>query len=351
MSKNPSPATMMRMSAVKSRKVKWLVPGMVPCGKLTIVDGDPSQGKSFFTLELAAAVSNGQTLSANGRIMADRPGMALLFSAEDENEDTIVPRLSGLGANLDRIVAANDLVFRAGEDTPWAFPTHNQWLRWLCESVHPALIVIDPVMAFLAADVSPNSDQEVRAALGGLKKIAADTGAAIMLVRHLNKSGGQKVLYRGGGSIGLVGLVRSALYVGPNPENRHHKLLAQIKCNLGPNQLPWEFTFQDDKDGVRTIQWLGETAVPLSRLIGEEKEELPRERAAKFLADFLGDGLKHPVSLIEAAAKDAGITVSALHDAKRQLKAQHKSIAGVWYWLAPTARLDAIEEITSQAEE
>ena len=152
------------MSKVKPRKVQWLVPGLIPPGKLTIVDGDPSQGKSFFTLELAAAISNGQTLSPTGRVPAGAPGVVLLFSAEDENEDTIFPRLTGLGADMERIVVANDLCFRPGDATPWAFPTHNKWLAELCREHSPALIVIDPVMAFLAADVSPNSDQEVRAA-------------------------------------------------------------------------------------------------------------------------------------------------------------------------------------------
>src|ERR1019366_6588977 len=104
----------------------------------------------------------------------------------------------------------------------------------------------------------------VRQALGGVKSLCQEEQLTVILVRHLNKASGGKVLYRGGGSIGIIGLVRAAFYVGPNPEESDEKVFAQIKNNLGPVQLPWGFQIKAASDGTRSICWLGEKAIPVS---------------------------------------------------------------------------------------
>jgi hypothetical protein len=322
---------------VTRREVRWLVPGLIPRGKLTIIDGDPGQGKSMLTLELAAALSRGMIITPDGRVPLDP-------------EDTVAPRLDHLEADGKFVAICPCASDQKGRICPWAFPTHDALFANLVREMRPQLVVIDPVMAFLAAGVSPNSDQEVRLALLGLQRVAQESGAAIVLVRHLNKSGGQKVIYRGGGSIGLVGLCRSALYVGPNPDDPDTQILAHVKSNNGRLQMPWTFRLAE-AGGRRFVEWTGKTDVPLGRLIGERPEKLPVEMAEAFLKEQLADNKPHEVDGVKAAADAKGIKKKTLENAKRNLGVRTEKIRGVWHWIGPNSTWspNLIDSIQSDA--
>jgi RecA-family ATPase len=95
-----------------------------------------------------------------------------------------------------------------GDEEPFVIPYDIPRLERAIKQVGAALVVIDPIMAFLSGDVNSNRDQDVRRALTPLKQMAERTGVAVILVRHLNKMPGGNPLYRGGGSIGIIGAFR-----------------------------------------------------------------------------------------------------------------------------------------------
>jgi len=171
------------------------------------------------------------------------------------------------------------------------------------------------------------------------------------MVRHLNKTGGAKVLYRGGGSIGIVGLTRAAIYVGPNPENTSEKVMAQIKNNLGPLMSPWGFKIMADVKGLKGIRWTGQVGIPLSRILDAKVEQTPRELAMSWLSELLTRAGEEDVQTIMLAAKSAGIAYGTLMRVKKEMNvtAVRKGSRAFAWTLAPPpavagALFDAIKD-------
>src|SRR5215475_8030502 len=198
-----TPAT--RMDTVLVEHVDWLWHRRIPLGKLTLLDGDPGLGKTALTLDLAARLSTGAPLEADGRCAT--PAGVVILNAEDGLGDTLRPRLDAAGADCARIVAF-DL-----EHLPM-LPAGIPLLHDAIRAVDASLLLIDPLMAVLAASCDAYRDQDVRLLLNPLIALAKDIGVAILLVRHWTKAPGHKALYRGSGSIAFNAAGRSGLTLG-----------------------------------------------------------------------------------------------------------------------------------------
>jgi RecA-family ATPase len=180
-------------------------------GTFAVIDGPPGIGKSTLCNELAARLSTGGTLPDGTKCEAAR---VLILSGEDSAESTIVPRLKVAGADSNKIVLVHDVKDEKGVDSHFMIPEHTGAIRDKIIETHAKLVVIDSLMAYLSPKLSANYDQDVRRALKPLRKIAEETGALILVVRHLNEQGGKQAIYRGGGSVGIIGGARTAWIVG-----------------------------------------------------------------------------------------------------------------------------------------
>ena len=137
-----------------------------------------------------------------------------------------------------------------------SFPGCFETLRRAVVAHQIELVVIDPMMAFFKPEVAANSDQVMRVALAPLAVLAARSGAAVLLVRQLNKRGGRKALYRGGGSIGIIGAIRTGLFLGLTAEP-NRRVLAMTKSNISPTAPALACRVTEDAGRPR-LQWLGE---------------------------------------------------------------------------------------------
>ena len=316
------------LSEVEPEQVEWLWPRRIPKGKITVLDGDPDNGKSVLTTDLAARVTAGLNLP-DGTPM--ETAGAVLVSAEDGAADTIRPRFDAAGGDphLARLL---------GDEEPFAIPGDIPQLERTVKQVGAALVVVDPVMAFLSGDVNSNRDQDVRRALTPLKRMAERTGAAVVLVRHLNKTQGGNPLYRGGGSIGIIGAARSGMVVGPHPDLDHLRVLAGQKNNLSlpPQSLAYEI--ETAENGAARIVYRGfseATAGQLLQVPDDEEEKSALTEAREFLNSELRP---HPVSAksIKRSAQEADISERTLKRAKRALGVRsEKESDGSWTWVLP----------------
>lgn len=218
--------TIRRYSDIQRERLDWLWRGYIPLGKLTILDGDPKLGKSTLMLDVAARMSRGAAMPPAESGMGGVPADVLILSAEDDAGDTIGPRLDAAGADSSR-------VHEVRVDGLLQFPDHIDLLREAISQTGARLVIIDPFVAFVNGRLSVNSDQEVRRALVPLAALADETGAAIVLVRHLRKAGGSAI-QRGGGSIGIAGQARSVLAVARDPYDPERRLLTVTGGNVGP---------------------------------------------------------------------------------------------------------------------
>src|SRR5215217_1226037 len=181
------------LADVETKTVEWLWERRIPLGKITVLDGDPDNGKSVLTTDLAARVTTGRAMPYGFGKTFPQAGVVIL-SAEDGVADTIRPRFDAAGGDPSKVVIL-------GNDDPFGLPEDLPQLEWAIERVGAKLVIVDPIMAFLGENINSNSDKDVRSALKPLKQLAERTGVAVLIVRHLNKTPGGNVLYRGG-SIG-----------------------------------------------------------------------------------------------------------------------------------------------------
>jgi hypothetical protein len=318
------------LADVPPEQVEWLWPRRVPRGKITVLDGDPDNGKSVLTTDLAARLTAGKSLPDGTPTEA---AGVVIVSAEDGAADTIRPRFDAAGGDPARARLL-------GDEEPFVIPDDIPHLERAVKQVGAALVVIDPIMAFLSGKVNSNRDQDVRRALTPLKQMAERTGAAVILVRHLNKMPGGKPLYRGGGSIGIIGAARSGMMVGEDPDDENRRVLAPVKSNLAAPAPSLSFVLEEAENGAVQVRWLGETDVAATDLLSAPRDEDTSAlgEARNFLTDLLQDG-PVPYAEVEAAAEQAGITMRTVKRAKKDLGVEShregeggRQGGGRWVW-------------------
>jgi hypothetical protein len=334
------------LSDVESEEVSWLWPSWLALGKLALVDGDPGLGKSAMTLDLAARVSAGKIFPDGAGC---EPAGVVLLSAEDGLADTIRPRLDAAGADSSRILALATVPDKDGHDRLLSIPEDLGLIEKGIRRVGARLVVVDPLMAFLSGDTNSHRDQDVRRALAPLAGLAERTGAAVLVVRHLNKAVANNPLYRGGGSIGIIGAARMAFLVGKDPQDETRRVLASTKNNLAMPPQSLMFGLDGAESGSVRVNWLGQSGVSASQLLATPRDEDhadARGEAVEFLNELLIDG-PVPAAQVKEEAEDAGITDITLRRAKKSLgvltyrenAAGEKRGSGRWMWKLPVAEL------------
>lgn len=338
------------LSDVEPERLRWLSRGRLAAGKLTVLDGDPGLGKSTALCDWSARVTRGDPLP-DGE--AGAPRGVVLLSAEDGLADTIRPRLEAAGADLARVVAlvtVPDPADPTGVGRLPAIPDDLPHVERLIRDADAALLIVDPLMAYLGEGVNAHRDQDVRRALAPLAQMAERTGVAVVLVRHLNKAASAHALYRGGGSIGIIGAARCGLLVAADPDDDERRVLAPIKANLArpPASLTFRLAPIAGSDVAR-VEWLGETSHTARSLLDvpiaeEDRAERDQERGARaearaWLRDALAAG-PVPAGDVQAAAKRDGVAPRTLDRAKGDLGVVASRQGGIadagrWAWRLP----------------
>jgi hypothetical protein len=284
----PAPYVMV-LDDVADRDIEWLWPGRIPLGKLTVLDGDPGLGKSTVLLDLAARLSRGAPMpDGTGGMRA----AVTILSAEDNLADTIRPRLQVAGAELSRIHAVTAVRDDRTGNRPPIIPADLPMLLQVLEETESRLLILDPFVAFLGG-VDSRKDQDVRRCLHRLAEVAEHTGCAMLLLRHLAKGRASNVLYRGTGSIGIIGAARSGLLVARDPACGQQRVLAVTKCNLADTPPALRFTLEQVSPGACRIDWQGPCDFSAADLLAPapaEEENDRLEEATLFLKELLDDG-------------------------------------------------------------
>src|SRR5215213_3861420 len=319
------------LADVSAETVEWLWERRIPLGKITVLDGDPDNGKSVLTTDLAARVTTGRTMPYGFGKTFPQAGVVIL-SAEDGVGDTIRPRFDAAGGDPSKVVIL-------GNDDPFGLPEDLPQLERAIERVGARLVIVDPIMAFLGENINSNSDKDVRSALKPLKQLAERTGAAVVIVRHLNKTPGGNVLYRGGGSVGIIGAARSGLVVGPHPTDEGLRVLASQKHNLStpPESLAYQVTSAPNNPHAAVIVYKGVTDMNAKDILKpqvEEQERSAMDEAKDFLREALAAGEK-PAADVKSEAESVGVAWGTLKRAKVALGVNPVKRGTVWYWSLP----------------
>lgn len=320
---------LLRISDVEREDVKWRWSHRLPLGKLTVVSGDPGEGKSWMTMALATPISLGQPLPGDNNSYPR--ANVLLLNAEDGTADTIRPRLEDMGADLTRIIQFSHVRDEGGEQRWIDLSKDIFHLESILASGSYQLVIIDPINAYLGG-IDAHKDTAIRSVLGPLAALAERHNVAILVLRHLTKNAASKTIYRGMGGIGYTAAARVEWLVGRNPDKPEERIIAIVKNNLAPPAKSVAFELRDGQ-----FFWIGDSEVSADQLLAVHDEE-GRDalaEASAFLQQALADG-ERPSKEVEAEAKSQGIAAMTLKRARWSVgvavRREGFGANGKWLW-------------------
>jgi hypothetical protein len=323
---------------VEPRAIEWLWRPWIPLGRLTLLVGDPGAGKSTITCALAAAVSRGTPLPGDDAPVGPRD--VLMISAEDGIDDTIRPRLEAAEADLRRVHVLEGFE----GDAEWLalkYPAHLAALEAKMGELHPALVIVDPLTAYLG-DTDSSADARVRSILGPLARLGDEYDSAILAVMHLNKAVAMRGLHRIGGSIGFGAAARSVLLAGSEPDAPEATALVHLKSNLaayaqseGYRIISRVIPRVPRPVETSRIEWTGRSDLTAERIFAQiDGDGGSHDEAENFLSAELANGPMGAEELIKRADK-LGISKPRLKRAKKRLGIESRKTGyeGGWEWV------------------
>ena len=302
----PETVKIIRMSDVELTPVEWLWKPYLPFGKLSVLQGNPGEGKTYFAMHLAAACTNGKLLPNMERM---EPFNVIYQTAEDGLGDTVKPRLIEAGADLDRVLVI--------DDSDVQLTLSDERIEKAIVENNARLVIIDPIQAYLGSDVDMNRANEVRPIFMRLGQVAQRTGYAILLIGHLNKAAGMQSLQRGLGSIDIAAAVRSVMFIGKLKHDPTMRILTHEKSSLAPPGVSLAFSLGDE-GGFR---WVGEYDITADEMLSgiEPQRETKTQQAKDLICTLLAGGKQVLSEDIDKAALERGIPGRTVRDAKREL--------------------------------
>lgn len=303
------PVPVMKMSEVEETVVQWLWYPFIPFGKVTLIQGNPGKGKTWLAMAIAAYCTNGKELP---NALPIEPFNVLYQTAEDGIADTIKPRLAKCGADMTRVRFIN-------EDEKQLSMTDDRIEKAIRQN-NVRLMIMDPIQAYLGANVDMNRANEIRPLFRHLSTIAERTGCAIVLIGHLNKSSGSQSDYRSLGSIDIAAAVRSILFVEKVEKEKEQdiRVVYQQKDSLAKKENPVAFSL-----GEEGLKWLGEYDISIEDLLmgkAGTKKETKLEKAQKLILELLTKRKVMCLEELEAELLAYGISSRTGRDARKQLE-------------------------------
>lgn len=328
------------MESVKVEQIEWLLYPFIPFGKVTIIQGDPGEGKTTMVLQIIAKLTRGEPILLNQKSQKEaqkdneknlkqevlpqdnpmQPVNVIYQTAEDGLGDTIKPRLLAAGADCSRVLVIDD------REQPLTMLDVR--LEEAIMQTKARMVVLDPIQGFLGTDVDMHRANEIRPLMKRVAVLAEKYHCAIILIGHMNKNSNGKSSYRGLGSIDFQAAARSVLIVGRLKDEPELRVMCHVKSSLAPEGK--SVAFRLDKE--TGFQWIGEYDISADDLLSGDARGQKSRIAKEFLLDILADGGMAQKKIEEEASKQ-GIKKKTLRNAKQELEIDSVKRGNQWFWI------------------
>lgn len=309
---------LIKMSDVESEEIEWLWYPFIPYGKLTIVQGDPGDGKTTLVLNIAARLSRGDGFDSDMKV--SEPMNVVYQTAEDGLSDTVKPRLEAAQADCERVLVI--------DESRKSLSMADERIEEALIQTKARLLILDPIQAYLGGGIDINRANETREMTKKLSLLAEKYKCAIVLIGHMNKAAGNKAAYRGMGSIDFFAVARSVLLVGRIEGEPDKRAVVQIKNNLAAFGHPKAFAFADDG-----FKWIGDYDITADDVLGGLVPKVNKlEQAKQMLCDLAKETKSVSSKEIFELADYKGISKRTLENAKKELGIRARKVNNSWYW-------------------
>lgn len=306
------------MADIQSQEIEWLWYPFIPYGKLTIIQGDPGDGKTTLVLNLAAKLSKGIGLDEDMQV--SEPMNIIYQTAEDGLADTVKPRLEAADADCGKIMVI--------DESEKSLSMVDERLEQAIIQTNARLLILDPIQAYLGGGMDMNRANEARDMTKKLGLLAEKYKCAIILIGHMNKAAGNKVAYRGMGSIDFFAVARSVLLVGRIEGEPDLRAVVQIKNNLAA--FGHSKAFRLTETG---FEWVGDYEITADEVLGGIAPKINKlEQAKKMLRELAETSNSVQSSKIFDMAEELNISKRTLENAKKELGIKARRIGNSWYW-------------------
>jgi len=321
------------LDTVLPERVDWLWHNRFPLGKLSLICGDPGDGKSYFSIFMAAHVST-------GRDWPDIPGpipqgSVIILTAEDGLADTVRPRADANLADVSKIKIIEGIKDQNGVKV-FNLIEHIPQLEEAVQAIEDVrLVVIDPITAYLG-ETDSHKNADVRRVLAPLSKIAEQNRIAVLAITHLNKDTAKKAVYRTMGSLAFTAAARAVWAITRDENDNHRRLFLPIKTNLSHDPKGLAFRIENSRliFEDQPIEIRAEDA--LSNEVQDETTAIAQ--ACEWLQEALSDGTL-PAKDCFRMAKDNSISEASLRRAKQKLGVRSSKHGALeksrWMWELP----------------
>ena len=338
---------LINMDSVEVEQIEWLLYPFIPYGKVTIIQGDPGEGKTTMVLQIIAKLTRGEPIlpvtdttkekrsdeadsentdsDVEGNIQEQSsisPVNVIYQTAEDGLGDTIKPRLLAAGADCSKVLVIDD------SDLPLTMSDIR--LEEAIVQTKAKMVVLDPIQGFLGAEVDMHRANEIRPLMKRVAMLAEKYHCAVILIGHMNKNSNGKSSYRGLGSIDFQAAARSVLIVGRVKDEPEVRVVCHTKSSLAPEGT--SIAFRLDKNNG--FEWIGEYDISADELLNGDGRGQKSRKAKEFLLEILANGGMTQKKIAEEA-EARGIKSKTLWNAKRELEIDSVKRGNQWYWMLP----------------
>lgn len=332
---------LINMESVKVEQIEWLLYPFIPFGKVTIIRGDPGEGKTKMVLQIIAKLTRGEPILLSKKSQKEaqqdseenlkqevlsqdnpiQPVNVIYQTAEDGlGGGTIKHRLLAAGADCSRVLVIDD------REQPLTMLDVR--LEEAIMQTKARMVVLDPIQGFLGTDVDMHRANEIRPLMKRMAVLAEKYHCAIILIGHMNKNSNGKSSYRGLGSIDFQAAARSVLIVGRMKDEPETRVMCHVKSSLAPEGK--SVAFRLDKE--TGFQWIGEYDISADDLLSGDARGQKSRIAKEFLLDILADGGMAQKKIEEEASKQ-GIKKKTLRNAKQELEIDSVKRGNQWFWI------------------